>query len=159
MLENFATDLEKGKRAEVLVADTFKKLTNDYTFVNVGDVQKFYYKGDIKAIDKDGNEIFIEVKNDSRIAETGRVLCEEEVYYKNVDYYGKGNMEKSDSDIYIVVSEQARKMYIFDFKILQKIYTKGEYREINHPAQTTYCYLLDICDAKRYGALIKILKY
>lgn len=159
MLENFATDLEIGKRAEVLVAQTFGRLTNEYSFENVGDIAKFYYKGDIKAIDKDGNEIFIEVKNDSRIADTGRVLCEEEVYYKNVDYYGKGNMEKSNSDYYVVVSEQARKMYIFDFKILQKIYTKGEYREIDHPAQTTCCYLLDLCDAKRLGALIKIITY
>lgn len=157
--ETFNKDLAKGKAAEKVVKETFEKLTDDYTFEDVSNITSFYYKGDLVAKDKNGKEYFIEVKNDSRIADTGRVLCEEEVYYKNVDYYGAGNMEKSDSDIYIVVSEPERKMYIFDFKVLQKIYTKGEYREINHKTQTTYCYLLDLYDAKRLGALMQTINY
>lgn len=46
---------------------------------------------------------FIEVKDDSRIADTGRVLCEERVCYKDGDYFQKGFMY-SDYDIFCVVS-------------------------------------------------------
>ena len=40
-------------------------------------------KGDIVAVDKaTGEKIFIEVKGDTRIGETGNVLLEDEVYYR-----------------------------------------------------------------------------
>lgn len=70
----------------------------------------------------------------------------------------KGNMY-CDSDIFCVVSQQARKIYILDFKRLQEIYKKGEYRVIEHPEQTTYCYLLPIHRAKQWGALITTIGY
>ncbi len=160
MLENFEKDLAIGKRAEDVVLHTFAALSDDYAFEDVSGIQEYYYKGDIKATDKFGREIFIEVKNDSRIHKTGNILCEEEVYYRYYDYYGKGNMS-ANYDIYCVVSEQARKIYVIDFDILKEIYTKGEFKVIEHSAQTTYCYLLDVdtIAAKgrinRYNKLLK----
>lgn len=87
-----------------MVADTFASLTDNYTFENVAGIKEYRYKGDIKATNKaTGKEIFIEVKNDSRIADTYNVLCEEKVWYHR-GYYGKGNME-SETNIYCIVSE------------------------------------------------------
>lgn len=158
MLDNFYRDLEKGKKAEAIVLSAFSNATKDYKFEDVSNQRSFFYKGDIKAVAADGREIFIEVKNDSRIAETHNILCEEEVYYKNADYYGSGNME-SDSDIYVVVSQAEKKIYVIDFKILKSIYKKGEYKEITHPQQITFCYLLPLSIVRKNGGLIATLDY
>jgi hypothetical protein len=66
----------------------------------------------------DGKEIMIEVKDDSKIAETQNVLCEEEVYYDNIQDFVKGNFH-SDYEIYCVVSKAERKVYVMDFSILK----------------------------------------
>ena len=46
---------------------------------------------------------FIEVKDDSRIADTGNVLCEERVFFREGNYYQKGFMY-NDYEIFCVVS-------------------------------------------------------
>ena len=159
MLKNFKTDLENAKSAERLVQQIFSELTNCYEFVDVSEDRSCYSLGDIKAIEKTtGREIFIEVKDDSRIADTRNILCEEEVYYKESDYSVKGNMY-NNSDIYCVVSKSERKIYVLDFKILQQNRRKGFFKVIRHPQQESDCYLLPLCFAKRFGALITILDY
>lgn len=158
MLKGFYEDLANGKEAEQLVVEVFSSLTEDYKFESVGDKREFFYKGDIKAIAADGREIFIEVKDDSVICKTQNILCEEEVYYKSCDYYGKGNM-KANYDIYVVVSKQERKMYVINFETLHSIYKQGDYKEIEHPSQITYCYLLPLGVAKRVGAIITTIEY
>lgn len=158
MVKGFFEDLAYAREAEQLVADVFSGLTTEYTFENVGDERKYFYKGDIKATAADGREIFIEVKDDSVIHRTKNILCEEEVYYKYSDYYGKGNMQ-ADYDIYAVVSKEERKIYVIDFEMLQSIYERGEYKVIEHPAQITYCYLLPLGVAKRLGAVITTVNY
>ena len=92
MLGNFYQDLAKARGAERLVRETFAALTNDYTFEDVSNEREYFYRGDIKAIAADGREIFIEVKDDSRIQETHNVLCETAIYYYERGEYGKGNM-------------------------------------------------------------------
>jgi hypothetical protein len=132
MLSDFYKDLEAAQAAEHLVADTFSSLTSGYQFEWVGDRKEYRYRGDIKATAADGREIFIEVKDDSRIADTRNVLCEEENYIKDGDYFIKGNM-KSNTDIYCVVSAAERKIYVMDFKILKSIYKRfGTYTIIRH---------------------------
>lgn len=158
MVDTFYRDLEIGKAAEDIVLNVFSALDDKHSFVPIGDNPMYYYKGDILALDSEGKEIYIEVKNDSRIADTKNVLCEEEVYYKRHDYYGRGNMD-SDCDIYAVVSEEQRKIYVIDFKVLKSNYRKGEYKEIQHPQQTTYCYLLNINMIKKFGGLIDVVNY
>lgn len=159
MLDNFYSDLAIGKQGEEIVKNALAALTTDFTFEDVSNNRSFFYCGDIKAIDKNsGKEYFIEVKNDSRIADTGNILCEDEVYYKNCDYYGKGNMQ-SDSDIFAIVSQAENKIYLIDFKILQANYRLGEYKAIEHKQQITYCYLLPIGTIKRLGGLLAIVNY
>lgn len=159
MLLDFKKDLEAAKPAEKLVLDTFASLATGYSFTDVSEDREYYYKGDIKAIAPDGKEIYIEVKNDSRIADTGRILCEEENYIKECDYYINGNMRGS-CDYYCIVSEKERLIYVLDFKILKSIYKRyGEFKIIYHSQQDTHCYLLDLCWAVSKGALIHKLKY
>lgn len=159
MLDNFERDLKKGKRAEEIVKNTLSALTDDFTFEDVSNNRLFYYSGDIKAVDKrSGKEYFIEVKNDSRIADTGNILCEEEVYYKRYDYFGRGNMD-GNSDIFAIVSESEERIYVIDFKILQKNYHLGEFRKMEYPQQFSYVYLLPIGTIKKLGGLITTIEY
>lgn len=156
--DQFTEDLQKAKSAEKLVRDTLSNLTSAFAFEDVSDNPQYYYIGDIKIIGADGSEYYMEVKDDSRIADTGKVLCEDEVYFKTNDYYKLGNMH-SNYQYYCVVSKGERQLYIFDFSALKAIYKKGEYKVINHPLQTTYAYLLELCRAAQWGALIKKIKY
>lgn len=158
MLRDFKKDLEAAKPAEELVLRVLEAKTPVCLFHNVSDLKQYRYKGDIQIFVPTGTYYYVEVKNDSRIAETHNILCEEEVYYKNDDYYGQGNM-CGDSDYYAVVSQAERKIYLLDFKRLQSIYRKGEYKEIKHYDQITYCYLLNLSIANKYGALIEIINY
>ena len=122
-------------------------------------IAAFSMIGDILAIDKETNKtISIEVKNDSRIADTRNVLCEEEVYYKSHDYYGRGNMY-ANNDVFCVVSIPERKIYVLDFKILKANYRRGEYREIKHQYQSSFCYLCNLHDVKEWGAMIAEIEY
>lgn len=158
MLDNFDKDLKRGRAAEHLVCEVFSSLDDTHTFKEVGAERLFYYKGDIIATNKAGKPTYIEVKADSRIADTGNVLCEEEVYFKKQDYYSRGNMD-SNCDIYVVVSEEQRKIYVMDFKCLRDNYRKGRYAEIEHKQQITYCYLLSLSELKKLGGLISVVNY
>lgn len=118
MLDNFNADLELGREAELIVREVFSGLTDEYDFIDISDNSDYYYCGDIVAVNKETGEAkFIEVKNDSRIWETQNILCEEEVYYKERDYYSKGNMY-CDSDYYAIVSRCEHLIYLLDFKRL-----------------------------------------
>lgn len=160
MLTNFAIDYKKGRRAEELVLDVFSSLSLDYDFEDVSAFRELYYCGDIKAVNRTtGKEVFIEVKNDGRIADTGNVLCETGVYFKKYGYYGRGNMS-SNCDILVVVSEQASRIYVMDFKVVKEIYRKfGLYKEIEHKEQITECYLLELGRIKQFKGLIATIDY
>lgn len=158
-MSQFQKDLAHAKYAEQLVREIFEALTVNYAFEDVADEPIYYYQGDIKATClEDCREILIEVKDDSRIHETGNVLCEDEVYYKDSDFYAPGNMS-NNSDIYVVVSQESHKIYVIDFKILRQNYKRGEYRVIEHFSQTTYCYLCSLAAIKSWGALIDVIEY
>ena len=160
MLKDFKKDLEVAHEAERLVQMYFTLLGHqDYTFKNVSADPEYYYKGDIQATDSSNRRIYIEVKDDSRIADTGNVLCEDQVYYKDGDYFGRGNMQ-GDSDIYCVVSRVEKKIYVMDFKVLKEIYKPfGVYKEIEHTDQTTHAYLLPLWVIKQRGAFIAEVDY
>lgn len=158
MLIDFWKDLEAAKPAEQLVLNTLASLATGYTFTNVSNVKECRYKGDILATAADGTKTYIEVKNDSRIAETGNILCEYQNYIKDGGYFIKGNMQ-SAYDIYCIVSQQQRKIYILDFSILQANYTKGKHKIIEHFDQDTYCYLLPLDDMRRLGGVLYELDY
>ena len=158
-LPEFLESLKAAKPSEYLVAKEFAARNPDWTAENVGDIRKYFHKGDIKITNKNSGEVrFIEVKNDSRIAQTQRVLCEEYVSYKYTSEIEDGCMY-SDYDIYAIVSESERKIYYIDFKKLKQFYKMGEYKEIPHRAQTTYCYLVDLQLIISKGALMGITNY
>ena len=159
MVDNFYRDLAFGKEAEEIVRVVFSALDDRRIYEDVSDCKEYYHKGDIRVVDKESGEVrFIEVKNDSVIHKTGNVLCEEEVYYKQHSYLANGNMF-SDYDIYAVVCKEQRKIYVIDFEVLKKNYRKGAYKEIEHPQQITYCFLLNIDDINRFGGLIAVVNY
>ena len=153
MVKEFYKDLAQAKNAEKLVRDVFSSLTFDYQFIDVSEQREYYKKGDIKAVDKDGKEIMIEVKNDSRIAETHNVLCEEQVFYYDICDVVKGNFY-NDYEIYCVVSQEERKIYVMDFSILKKYYKRFPYQEIKHSDQITYCYLFALSAVRKLGGMI-----
>lgn len=118
-IPEFLESLEAAKPSEYLVAKEFAARNPDWNAENVGDIRKYFYKGDIKITNKNSGEVrFIEVKNDSRIAQTQRVLCEEYVSYKDTGEIEDGCMYR-DYDIYAIVSESERKIYYIDFKKLK----------------------------------------
>lgn len=158
MLVNFNADLAKGHRAEQIVKEVFTALTDKYTFTDVSNNPSCYHKGDLLATAADGREIYIEVKNDEVIHKTKNVLCEEEVYYKEADYFVDGFMH-SDYQIYCVVSEPERRIYVIDFKVLKENYRKGEFKRINHYQQYSDTYLLSLGMIKKYGGLIDTITY
>lgn len=158
MLSTFYQDLEKAKTAEDLVLKVFDGLTDEYRFEAVGSIREYFHKGDIKATDIDGNEHFIEVKDDSCIGKTHNVLCEEDIFYQSIGEFVKGNMY-SDYEIYCVVSQSTRKIYVIDFKVLKRIYHKGQFKEIPHREQTTYCYLVPLAMIRKEGGMIAEIDY
>lgn len=158
MIKGFYEDLREAQKAEQLVLETLQERAPQLTFLAVGTDREYFHKGDIKVVANNGKENFIEVKNDSVIYKTGNILLEDEVYYKDNDWYGKGNLH-SDYEYYAIVSEQERRIYILDFSILREASHLGEYKVIEHPSQITYCYLLPLGIAKAKGAVITTLNY
>ena len=158
MVSNFYNDLAKGHIAEEIVKNVFENLTSEYSFELVNLERQYFHKGDIKAIGKDGRVRFLEVKNDTRIADTQNVLCEEEVYFKKHDCYQDGFMY-NDYEIFCIVSQSERKIYVIDFEILKKIYRKGEFKTIHHPEQYSDCYLVPLSLIKKCGGLIAAIDY
>lgn len=80
-MTQFRKDLEAARASELLVYNYLLSLGLDgVSFELVNDNPAYYHKGDIiaRAANK---EIGIDVKCDSRIAETSNVLCEEENYF------------------------------------------------------------------------------
>lgn len=155
----FYKDLRNAQSAELLVKNVFENLTSDYSFSWVGEQKECYYKGDILATAADGRKIYIEVKKDGRIADTGNVLCEYGVYYKEYDYFGDGNMCNSDTSIYCIVSEKENKIYVIDYSILKANYKKGIHKIIEHSTQKTYCYLLSLYELQKLGGLLYTINY
>lgn len=158
MLKEFYIDLERAHKAEDIVREVLASRAPTYQFIDVADDREYYHKGDIKAIDDFGNEVMIEVKDDSRIGDTGNILCEESVYYYESNYEQRGNFY-SDYEIYCVISQPTRTIYFFDFSILKQIYKKGNYTILRHYSQESEVYLLPLGYAKKNGALIKEINY
>ena len=115
MISEFYKDLNNAKGAEKLVQEKLTNLTTDYKFIDVSNEREYFHKGDIKAINNNGKETMIEVKDDSRIADTGNILCEESVLFYNNYQRVQGNFY-SDYEVYAIVSKKERFMFqIFQY--------------------------------------------
>lgn len=161
MLKNFTRDLGIGRRAELIALEVFRQITDDFTFEDVANQKEYYHIGDIKITEKaTGDYFFAEIKNDSRIADTHNVLCEDSVYYYKDGTTKRGNMYNEGTRYYCVVSERERKIYMIDFFTLQSIYKKrGRFMTIKHTEQETNCYLVSLKTLEEVGALKGTISY
>ena len=117
MTSDFFSDLTSAKGAEQKVLEKLSSLTNNYEFIDVSNEQEYWHKGDILAINKaTGARTFIEVKDDSRIAETHNILCEDRIFFYESKKWVRGNFY-SDYENYTIYSASKNKIYIFDFSI------------------------------------------
>lgn len=155
MLKNFNEDKAVGRVGEVITYNTLLSL--GYEVEDVAEDRACRYKGDL-IVKTDKGDFFIDVKTDNRIHETHNIVCEEENYFINEGRFAKGDMHK-DYQYIAIVSQQARKIYFLDFKILQSIYKKGTYRQINRVEQINYCYLLPLHVARNFGAIVGIVSF
>lgn len=156
MVKGFYDDLKKARKSEALVKHILEKVAPENTYTLTGDWFQNY--GDIEVITPEGEIHYVEVKDDSCIAKTRNILCEEEVYYGDSGKTLPGNMY-SNYEIYCVLSRAERKLYVIDFSVLRANYKRGYYKEIPHPHQTTYAYMVELCKIKQWGGLIATLTY
>lgn len=156
---DFWKDLEKAKKVEKLALGVFQSQSKQYQLIDVSDIKEYYHKGDLKAIAPDGKEYILEIKADSRIHETGNVLCEEQVLFYDTGKISKGNMY-SDYQYYCVVSEAARKIAVIDFQVMRAHYKNNhKYITIKHRESETEAYLFPLKEIKELGGLIALLDY
>lgn len=158
MLMNFDKDLAKGKKGEQIVKKVFSERDKNHQYIDVSNDPKYYYKGDLIAVAADGKKTMVEVKNDGVIHKTHNILCEEAVFMKQKGKFNKGFMY-SDYELFCVLSEPERKIYMVDFQILKQIYKQGRYKRFDYPDQYSDCYLLPIGTLKQYGGLINVVSY
>lgn len=160
MLTNFYNDLRDAKKGEAIVLNVLKHTTEEYIFSDVSEDKKYYYKGDIKALDAcwELDEFYLDVKMDGRIAETGNILCEHKVYYKDKGAYGKGNMQ-SDYDYLAIISVDTKKIFIIDFAKLKKHYKEGRSYYKDHGEQITYGTLFPMSKAWKYNMVEAVIDY
>ena len=157
MLSNFKEDLAAAKEAEQITKTAIAAA--GYKVFDIADQPEFYHKGDLQIELPSGELRYVEVKDDSRIADTRNILLEDEVYYKETGRLVPGNLH-SDYDIYAVVSKSERRIYFFDFAKLKEVGKQyGTYKMINHPEQYSNCYLLEMCRASQFKALIAKINY
>lgn len=101
--KEFLNDAAAAKPAEELVAAIMRSLVSTWNFEVIDGEDENQHKGDIRVTDPiTGFSLFLEVKNDSRIAETGNVLCEYKKYFYDKGYKD-GNMTY-DYEYYCVLS-------------------------------------------------------
>ena len=157
MLSNFKEDLAAAKEAEQITKAAIAAA--GYKVFDVADQPEYYHKGDLQIQLPTGELRYVEVKDDSRIADTQNILLEDAVYYKESGRLVPGNLH-SDYDIYAVVSKNTNTIYFFDFAKLKEIGKKfGMFKIIQHPEQYSECYLLELCRAIQFKALIKKINY
>lgn len=107
MVKNFTEDLMRGKTAETAVYN-YLSLLDFLEVENVSDNPLYYNKGDFRVCSNfTTHPYYIDAKNDSRVAQTRNILCEEEVYFKETDEYKYGDMYK-EYDYLAVVSMEER---------------------------------------------------
>ena len=99
----FLNDAAAAKHAEELVAAIMSSLVSSWNFEVIDGEDENQHKGDIRVTDPiTGFSLFLEVKNDSRIAETDNVLCEYLKFFYDKGYK-PGNMTY-DYEYYCVLS-------------------------------------------------------
>lgn len=156
---SFKQDAAAALPGELKTMEVLASLTNDYSFQHIDDQTVLGKRGDIIATNKQsGKSYYIEVKNDSRIAETGNVLCEYTKYFKDTGKYRCGSMSYN-YEIFIINSTKNRCLYVIDFEKLKTFYSKGKWVQIEYDNEITYAFLVKLDEVQRQGALMNVIYY
>ena len=99
MQNTFKKDLERGKKGEALVRNTFRNL--GYEVKDVSDDSDFWIE-DVDLVCADGFKY--EVKTDYKLQSTGNLALESEVYYKNYYELKDSWLWTSKADYFIFVN-------------------------------------------------------
>lgn len=154
MTFEFFRDLEAAKPAENLVKEYLTSL--GLKVEDVSDNPFYYHKGDLKVSLPIG-DLFIDVKDDRKIAKTGNVFAEEWTTCEN-GYNAAGFMHRA-YDVLAVVSQEEKKIYFIDFPKLKSFYKKFEVGECRTSTQTTLGYKVPLGNIKAHGAMMGIVCY
>lgn len=162
MVKNFYTDLANAKKGEDIVRQVLQGCQDRYEIIDVSDDKDYWHKGDIEI--RDTEECFsyyLDVKDDSRVAQTQNLLAEHRVWYAKGGW-AEGFMQNSDYDYIGYLSQQDKMIYILDFKLWQKYYLTKSHRHLQIPhggAQTTDGYLMSLDTARKLGIVIAEISY
>lgn len=157
---DFWKDLAEAKKVEQLAMEVFQSRSEEWSFTNVSDDKEYFHRGDLIAERADGRKVFLEIKADTRIADTGNVYCEEQNYWFDQGKYSLGNMY-SNYQIYCVVSESARKIWVIDFEVLRAHYGNANHKYIRvpHKDNVSYGFLFPLYELAEKGGLIATIDY
>lgn len=160
MVSNFYKDLRKAKIGEKIAMAILKDVYgNHYTFEDVSEDKQCWHLGDIRATRHIDNAVkYIDVKMDSRIAQTRNILCEEAVYYVHNDETKPGCITYP-YDAIAIVSVQAKRIWIIDYHMLQEHYKEGKKYTRQFEEQTTSGYLFPLTKAQSYGMIKAVIDY
>lgn len=116
-------DGEIARAAEELAIKILSKAMEGTKFSSLHDEEDMWHVGDIVA-EKGDKKKYIDVKDDGRINHTHNVFCEDYKIFKHVPGYKyPGFMRNSEYDYLAVLDQVSGKLYLLDFKKLQKVYT------------------------------------
>lgn len=162
MVKGFYSDLAKAKKGEDIVRQVLQGCQDKYSITDVSEIKEMWHRGDIEIHDVEENiSYYLDVKDDSRIAQTGNLLAEHRVYYVKDNKWTEGFMQRATYDYVGYLSQQNKIIYILDFKLWQKYYLSKSEKHIHipHGYQTTDGYLMSLDKARKLGIVIAEIKY
>lgn len=163
MFKDFLSDLKKAQVGENIVCNVLSQLLgeDDYTISNVALDKQLYDKGDISVTDSWGDTVYIDVKDDSCICDTGNILAEHRVWFKGKGWLD-GFMQKAQYNYVAYLSRADQKIYMLDFSLWKKYYKKVFKRHLyidHNGEQTTDGYLMSLNKARELGIVIAEIIY
>lgn len=164
-VSDFQSQLKVANKDELFVTELLNKNDINTTYSWVGDEEKYWHYGDIKAEDGD-SQYFIDVKSDDCICRTHNFLAEHKVMYRKGMKWTDGFMT-SHYDFVFVLSKAEHKIYVLDFAKWQQKYQKWYKKHLIIPhndkngvfLQKSDAYLMSIDMAKDLRVLIGEITY
>jgi Uncharacterized protein conserved in bacteria len=157
MVHKFKDDNKIGKRGEKIFSEYLK--ARGIRCEDVSD-NKEYQSQDIDFLveskTEPGKMVSFEIKNDTRIAETGNIFFET---MSNVDYSTDGCFSKTKANVMAIVSESERSIYLVSSDFLKKFVdgNKEKLRFIPRVPGSNSCgYLIPV---KMLGENVRVKKY
>jgi hypothetical protein len=156
------SEREKNRIAEIILLKVLETVFDDiYGVYDVADNPEHYHDGDVRLVSKDGNEYFLDAKNDGCIHKTNNVFLEtHKRFFSKLSEVREGFIH-SNYDYLAVVDRESKCIYILDFKKLKKLHEENYYRRINTTLSDCYAYgvVVPLHECRDKGALICKIDY